>query len=322
MTQQQNLFHSDSIPLIFVHNGNQLYLKYALINAFNTQKDSKIYLLTDKNKNSFSAKDFPKKMRERIIIIDSSLYNRESNNFSTIYKHMSPNSKEFELICFYRWFIIKSFALENNIEKFFCCDSDTLVFNDLTQIALTRLNGKEISIVNKICPCCTYFTKQSIQLFCNFIITQYTDKQKLQKLENIYKEKIESNLGGICDMTMFPLYEEAFPNSIHDFGNIVEIQGKFFVFNDNISITKGFVEKNSIKKIKFIKKIPYGFSTDNKIVCFDILHCQGIHKYYIGKYGHIPLILKIQNFFTYFSLNQYVREHMPKSIKKLLKRFI
>ena len=317
---QPNLFHSDTIPLIFVHNGNQLYLKYALINAFNTQRDSKIYLLTDKNKKSFSVKDFSKKMSERIVIIDSSDYINEAKTFSTIYKHMSPNSKEFELICFQRWFIIKSFAVEKNIEKFFCCDSDTLVFNDLTQIALTRLYGKEISIVNKICPCCTYFTKQSIQLFCNFIITQYTDKQKLQNLENIYKEKIKSNDGGICDMTMFPLYENAYPNSIHDFGNIEKIKDSLFVFDENISLTENFIEKHLIKKIQFIKKIPFGSTNDNKKVCFDVLHCQGkFSKYYIGKYGNIPLLLKIQNFFVYFSLKQYIRSHMPKEIKKIFK---
>lgn len=317
------------IPIIFVHNGNQTYFKCVLEHAVRTQPNSRIIVLSSTNKPFFNIKDFSKVAQSKIEIFDSNLYFNQSKSFENKYEHMSPNSKEFELICFQRWFIISEFVNKHNIEKFFCCDSDNLVFSNLTDISEKCLDSKEISIINEICPCCTFFTNSSITKFCDFILKQYTNSDTLSKLHQLYNKKIEAHVGGICDMTMFPLYEESYPNSIKDLGKIQTTNGITHIFDDQISNNDSFIEKGFIKKIKMIQGFPYGFlkelevSGKHKRVLFDNLHCQGKgNKYFTGKYGRIPLFLKIECCIEYFSFKQCLRSIIPTNIKKILKKLL
>lgn len=328
--KKSNAQNTNGIPLIFVHKGNPLYLRCTLIHAARTQPKSRIILLTEFENNTKSAdvypnkkawggvlksNEIPKNIRSRIEIYNIDDYLGKTNNFKEIYRHMSPNTYDFELICFLRWFIIFDFAETHSITKFFCCDTDMLAYSDLTQIADTRLHGKEISIVNKIGPLCTFFTLQSIKKFCSFIKDQYSNKDNLARLQNIYKEKQENHLGGICDMTMFPLFEETNPNSIHDFG-IIENGA---TFDNKITDSDGFELKGQMKKLSFKNGSPYGtlISTKEKIK-FDVLHFQGGEKRYIGKYAKIPFLLKIKFAIKYFNLQLFIINHTSEGFRNFI----
>ena len=43
----------------------------------------------------------------------------EASSFANVYDHLSTNDKQFELICFLRWFAIKNFVNKHSIKRFF-----------------------------------------------------------------------------------------------------------------------------------------------------------------------------------------------------------
>lgn len=235
---------------------------------------------------------------------------------------MSPNSFEFELICFQRWFIINEFIKAQNklnsgkIEGFFCCDSDNLVYSDLDEIARTRLGGKTISVTNGICPNCTYFSPDSLDFFCGYITEQYSSSENMQRLESLYKVKLEKKIGGICDMTMFGLLETDKPGLVHDFGRVQKNSGGGYdhVFDNQIH-SRGwlgvtFKMSHSLKKIHFENKMPVGtyFDKDGakKKVVFDVLHFTANSKHYMGRFSFVDFktkfIFAVKNFSFKFLL--------------------
>ncbi|MBQ0004131.1 MAG: hypothetical protein KBT21_11415 [Treponema sp.] len=310
---------TDIPALIFVHKGFPLYFRIALEHACITQKDSRIIVLTD---NPSYKEQISPEYKERIEFYSINDYFSSACKFEPLYIHMSPNTKEFELICFQRWFAIMDFVnRQNNINSFFCCDSDNLVYSNLTEIAVSRMNDKEIAITNHICPNCTFFTKKSIKIFCNYIIDQYSNENNLQRLKTIYEEKKKEN-GGICDMTMFDLFQSDNPEAVHDFGTVQDEHVFDNQFTSHVGFHEEYMMTHGRKKVSFVNGIPKGMAVTNgnkKSVYFDVLHFQGWAKAYMSKYSFVSKKIKKRFEKENFSSKRFLQDLTPDFVRKIYK---
>ena len=287
-----------SIPIIFLHKGDNTYLDFSLNQAHYTNPENKIYLLTDTISNKY---DF-------VNYININEYHTQADKFTKVYQHMSSNSYAIELLCFQRWFVINEFCQKNNIPSFLYLDSDVLIYCDLDS-KFGAYAKYSFTISKEHGPQCCYFsdTKNLIS-FCDYIMKLYTEPKFKSRLDKKYKFHIENNLtGGVCDMTAFSEYQKDHKNCAKDIAIIENDE----VFDDNFNISDGFEMDTLVKtkKIEMRNGIPYGFLIENKKpIKFNILHFQGpakkhIYKYYTGG-GLTSIIrkLKIDRFIMKFNL--------------------
>lgn len=295
---------SETIPIIFTHKGNALYLQLALLQAKKTCK-SNVFLIGDSSNDC----DYIKHCN----IND---YNKSSihTEFKKHFKNLSPNSYDNELFCFERWFIILDFCLKNNIKESFGVDSDVLIYKDLNTLkdvfqnkdfSLIRLLGKFAG------PQCSYFKTTSLEKYCNFILNFY--KNRFFELENLYAQfKSEKNISGISDMVLLALYAEENPDSYIDFDYD---EKRNYCFDENISCPAGFEFKNGKKNVIFKNNIPIIKRADSKKeVEFYMLHFQGSSKKVMEQYSILEKKEKKES--PYYKYFKY-KEHLQKLKKKL-----
>ena len=261
-----------NIPIILVHRGNTFYLKPVLehIRLFNP--DTRICLLSDvstKGKYSFVEH----------YSMDS--YSEGAKAFEAVYKHMSSNPYEFELICFQRWFYAKDFAKAKGFEYFFCMDSDVLLYCNI-DIVLAKYKSYDFTICDRLGPGCTLFNISSITRFCDYMMSMYTKETLMEKVKSMYQGFVDrEQLGGICDMTAFDWYQNDEDCKVVD----ITIPENGACFDGCIVNECGFEYENGKKKVYWIDNLPYGrLKTDQSLIRFYCLHLQGRTKYSIFKY--------------------------------------
>ncbi len=286
--QTTNSFSESSIPVIFTHTGNAVYLQTALLQAKKICGDN-IFLLGDESNS--------KSPVHHAYISDlekSPLFVEFKNHF----KNLSPNGHDYELFCFKRWFLILEFCKKNNIQEFFCVDSDVLIYKNLYELKdiLKNIDFSVIRITGKFAgPQCSYFKISSLEKYCNFILNYY--QNRFNELESLYNQfKKEKNISGISDMVLLALFCEENPGKYIDFDYDVKIKNSHnqlynninFSFDENISCSAGFKLKDGIKYITFKEYIPYCTREDtDEEVPFYILHFQGAAKKLMEKYSTI-----------------------------------
>ncbi|KJD33398.1 hypothetical protein PK35_05950 [Tamlana nanhaiensis] len=242
-------------------------------------------------------------------------YTKSADEFSRYYKHMSTNSYKFELICFQRWFVLKDFVNKNSInETFIYLDSDVLVYQNLFEVI--DLEGYKMTVTKGYGPQYSIFENaSSINHFCDFIIYNYTNNEKINSLVNNYKINfLNKNLnGGICDMTLLGLYnfegncKDIFWNNSYYFNSTlsnINNDLKDLGYNAGGFNLNFFVFSNSCPKLNNIKIGALHFQGSNKAQ---------IHRYYKGRYKYYYYIIGELNLF----LNTFKRK--LKSKKKQFK---
>ncbi|XCF07741.1 hypothetical protein ABI125_07730 [Tamlana crocina] len=187
------------MTIFYIHIGKiPFHLKLSLNQAIKHHPESNCVLLTD----------CPTFKLKGLQIVDINKYTKSANEFSRYYKHMSSNSFKFELICFQRWFILKDFVNNNNVnETFMYLDSDVLVYQDLFNVI--DLEGYKMTVTKGYGPQYSIFKNpSSLNHFCDFILNNYANKEKRNILIDNYKINfLDKNIkGGICDMTLLGLY--------------------------------------------------------------------------------------------------------------------
>lgn len=319
--QTTNSFSKSSIPVIFTHTGNALYLQLALLQAKKIC-GNQIHLLGDNSNkadyiNHHLISDFE----------NSELY----NNFKNYFKNLSPNSYDYELFCFKRWFLILEFCKKNNIEEFYCVDSDVLIYKNLYELKdiLKNIDFSVIRITGKFAgPQCSYFKISALEKYCNFILNYY--QSRFNELESLYNQfKNEKNISGISDMVLLALFCEENIGKYIDFD--FEDKERNFCFDENISCSAGFKMKNGIKEVTFKDGIPYCKRLDdNSEIPFYMLHFQGCAKALMEKYcilscnekSESPYYKKLKSKELKIKTKDFIRKLIPKSIRKIIKKLI
>lgn len=277
------------IPVIIFHIGNQQYL-HDCVNV-SSRYGNEIHLLND-NPNNF-------KNIENVIVDNYLQYASYADKFKSLYKHFSTNSVQLEFICIIRWFCICKYMEEKNIQKAFICDSDILIFDNISHVVDTYLHNDMYlcsSGSKNVSGSQSVFTLSKLQEFINFTMTFYqTQISNMEKWKLTYDEP-----GGICDMTL--LYYFA-----HNTSEFVGLRLPGFPYYENdltvifendftIDLHQG-VSGNHLhpddyemidghKNMKMIDGTPFCFNKRlGKDIRFVLLHFQGRNKKFMSNYA-------------------------------------
>jgi len=263
-----------ALPIIFFHYGNPDYLKYTLKQARFYNPASPMYLIGDKINGRYPF----------LTHVNAADYDAETETFAKIYKHLSPNDRQYELNCFLRWFYIRAFCKDKGIEAFVYLDSDVLAFQNLSDLVPMF---KHCKLANNCydtgSPAFTYFNDyNTIADFCDYLIWSYTDKGALVRIEDLYKSPGNiSRFGGISDMSLFHLYDLDHPGDTLK----VDLVTDELAVDVSINRADGYETRNGMKVVYWKSNQPYCKNVSTgKLVRFATLHYQGDSKRLIIKH--------------------------------------
>ena len=251
------------IPVVFIHKGNSAYLYNTFFQLRVTNPSIVGYLIGTKESKQYEP---------LIKHIDIHAYEKEATTFGEMYQHFSTNSMEFELTCIQRWFVLKEFMVQNNIQKCLYLDSDVLLYEDV-QVLAEKYAHAGMTLCG-ISGHTNFIDKDVLIDFCNFIYLIYTSSDTYADLDNYYKAFIlKHGAGGVSDMTLLTKYMEAKPNNVI---NIYFTEG-VTTFDPAFEIGhEYFVMKGKGKYFEFVNKLPYGILKEsNQRIRFNTIHFQG-----------------------------------------------
>lgn len=269
-----------NIPVIFFHEGNQEYLKYAILSAEKYNKT--VILLGDKSNKKFS----------KLFDYQEKYISDKYFKFTKYYKHMSTNGIDFEINCFKRYFILNEFMKKNDYRKSILLDSDVLTYVNYSSIkyfnecyAALSIPKKQEDYIWACSPHCSCWTIEALDDFITFILEIY--KNNIKKLREKYDFHLKNHIkGGICDMTLLYLWSM---NKRLIYNCAKEIEGN--TFDHSINISTNYLQDEykmskllRIKKVEFINNIPYFIKKDGKKIKTYIIHCQGSAKMIMKDY--------------------------------------
>lgn len=267
--------------IVFIHSNNSEYLGYSMRQAKATNPNSGIHLIGDHSNDVY---DF-------IEHYDIGDYNQSALEFEKVYKHWdSPSRRGFILYDIKRWFILNEFVSSKNIDKCLYVDSDVMIFCNVEK-EFEELELKQWSFtVGETFPGDLamhgspgfWNNIKALDDFCKFVMDIYTEKdpENYDKAVNHYKNRLARGLkGGVCDMTMFALFEKSgrfrgyhveniVNESTHDLHHGISTNGAF-----------QYRKEGGIKKLKWVNSCPYGTEIKSgRKIRFKTMHYQGIAK--------------------------------------------
>jgi hypothetical protein len=280
-----------STPILFLHNKKSNYLLPAIYQAKQSNPESDVYIISTIDTKSYY------EPHAKFINIDDHF--TEALKFKSIYKHLSTNTYELELIWIQRWFALNEVMKRMKFERMVILDSDCMLYTDISK-EWENLNNFDFALIDIICPAVIFVCNSSaLQKLCDFIIEEYTTR--LEKNIRKYEENFVAlgKEGGIGDMTHFGTYNESFKtvydlsrfknNSTYDL-NMRDSKNSNHSFNLNEDEKLGFKLNKStgLKKISWSNGKPCGsLNETNKKIILKSLHFQGntkpfMHLFYRG----------------------------------------
>lgn len=257
--------------IVIIHKGNQDYLRIAIKQALKTQSIP-VFLLGDETNREFCKNHY---------LISDYL---DKDFFKDKYVHLSSNVYDYELFCIQRWFLLRNFVNANDFDFVWALDSDILLLENLDNLS-EKLKNIDVSVTtindNDRCvgPESSYFTRETINKYCDFIEDVYTNRvSDLKELKRVLDE--QKSVNKISDMTLLYLFIKS---GIHylDFGEPFD----GMIMDDNISCPHGLKFRNGRKHIEKSGGHLYGYiDSNNEKVKFFSLHFQGGAKLDIAKY--------------------------------------
>jgi hypothetical protein len=269
------------LPIIFIHNGYSDYMEYSLRQAKYSNPDSEIILLGDKSNDKF---DF-------ITHINLEDYFSSASEFSEVYKHYSTNPYNYELFCVQRWFVLKEYMKQNNIEECFVCDTDVMIYSNIEE-ALNPFKENDVALLKhndeSFLLGISFLKLDSLESFCSYTMNSYKSDNRVKEFEKRYLEIISKNtVGGISDMILAA-------NWLHDtndenYVNLAKIENNT-TFDRHVG-TPSQVEddkykfRHGRKVITWQNNFPHCYSYKyEKDIRFHLLHFQGPAKYLMAQF--------------------------------------
>jgi hypothetical protein len=260
------------IPVFYIHSTNNSVIKKSCLKA---AENNEVILISDFVLD-----------HQKIKNIDLDDYGSEDcEKFSELYEHMSSNSEWIERFCFYRWFILLDYMKKNNLEVIFYCDSDMLLFCDVSK-EYYNYKQFDMTLTHQTASISSFISINALESFCEYVMKTYSNKENIEYSYLNSKWDIHKKYnvgGGICDMTLLRNWSYQYiPNRIGEMMHIYD--GK--TWDHNINVSDGVYDHDGrIKKIKFIEGIPYCFNKKlNQDIKFNSLHFQGPAKNLINNF--------------------------------------
>ena len=288
-----------NLPIVFIHKGYSDYMEYSLRQAKYSNPDSEIVLLGDASNDRF---DF-------ITHVNMEDYFSLTAELTEKYHHYSTNPYDYELFCIQRWFVLKEYMKQMNIEKCFVCDSDVMIYSNISQAlipfqkaAIALIQNKDIYSLG-----ISFLDVNSVENFCNYILRCYSSEDNLKQFEKYYLDTVaEYTVGGVSDMYLIAKWIK--DNTFDNIMNFM-IMNNDTIFDNHIGTS--LQGKDDSYKFRWGRKIitwqdnlPYCYSYKyKKNIGFHLLHFQGPAKYlmakfYTGKAFPRKLRLDIKFFFA------------------------
>ncbi|GAB3275734.1 hypothetical protein GCM10027347_49210 [Larkinella harenae] len=303
------------IPIIFIHKNYSPYLEFTLRQAVFSNPRSPIHLLGDTQNDRFP-------FLSHHLITD--YLNEESDQFTKVYQHSSPNHYDYELFCFVRWYLVKELMKREGYSRVFVADSDVMIYTDITTYInhtgldnnLAAFNvGADYQWVRSASGHSSYWSWEGINRFCQVAIGLYTDPRLMKFMEQIRAEKIiKSDRAGVSDMTALYVFYEEEPDRIR---NLSECRNGA-AFDHNICMATNYnldEYEFGLGRKKIVMKegypVAYNVLLKQKIK-LNTLHFQGNSKNIVHRYftGHGLLASKIYRELRFQASVMY---HMVKS---------
>ncbi len=134
------------IPVILIHRGYQRYLTYVIKQA---TKNNFVYLIGDTAPNiHFDNFEF----------IDINLYTSGCAEFTKNYVHLNTTPIDYEIFCYHRWYILRNFMKDKNIDTVFYIDSDVLLFSNVED-EYKKYEQFEMTLLHRTAAISSYFSK-------------------------------------------------------------------------------------------------------------------------------------------------------------------
>jgi len=266
-----------TLPIVFLHKGNQDFIKYPLLKSSESNPSSEIYLIGDQSNKHLD------KIRENVKWVDYDNYvSEKSNALMQNYIHMSTNPAAYEFICIDRWFIINEFMKQEDLNSCFISDTDVLIYADVSELQQKYFKNHRCTLTHNVSAGISFMNDRTIlDEYIELVLNSYMSKDAvmLDKATAHY-QVLQKNQkpGGVCDMTWWMFLRNK--NPPFDFGEsmsiIKEENGTHSTFDHNINVSYGYEMENGIKKFKFKEGVPYCYNkTYNLNVKFNCIHFQG-----------------------------------------------
>lgn len=193
----------EDIPVVMVHDGDSWYLPYALYQARGVAGDQRVVLLGNGRRSWPGIDQIP------LSSIESSA---GISRFRASYIHRSTNSERFELFCWLRWFVLLEYMMQSKLEEIVYLDSDVLLYSPPREWVSSHFNRSQgcsyfipRQDAGSFLWCASahvsYWTREALQLFCDFAENSYTDHACTFDYEQKWKWHLENQTpGGVCDM--------------------------------------------------------------------------------------------------------------------------
>ena len=113
---------SNNIPVIIFHLGKQPYVKQCLHSGI---KSGNEMVIINETSNMFPDLN--------VKCVPMAKYTDKVSQFNGLFKNFSTNPEKFEALCVIRWIIVHEYMVKHNIERAFLCDSDVLLYDNITE---------------------------------------------------------------------------------------------------------------------------------------------------------------------------------------------
>lgn len=267
-----------SIPIFFIHTGYSPYLEFSIRQAAISSPDSRIFLLGDHSNDRFA----------NITHVNMRDYFSSAKDFGDIYSHMSTNPHDYELFCIQRWFVLNEYLRDTGITRFFVCDSDVMLYEDINIIADRDFRDRDIALYlhhgdGDASAGLALMKSKTLNDMCSFFSDSYTDPGRRAALEDKWRTVREAKiLGGVSDMTLVNNFLQTLPDSSYAAINQVHNNS---TFDWNINSPLGYLPDeyqmaSGKKHLVWKNRIPFCLNTHSgELVRFNALHFQGPAKY-------------------------------------------
>ncbi len=263
-----------SIPVIMIQLGGQEY--YAKVIEQAKRYNEKVFAIGDTEPPSNCSYVH---------------YLNSSEEFASIYEHLSTNSRKIELMCFQRWFILKDFMEMTGIEVCFHIDTDVMLYANVTE-EFEKYSQFNFTLSHRCCGSNSFFTFKGLKKFCDYLMNFYQNKSSYdyERVAAHYHVRQKHGLpGGVCDMTLLQHYSYLHCGKIGEMMHIIDDS----TYDHNINEPDQYFRMaQQTKDITFISggtfinpdPLPYCYQeSTGKQIQFKTLHFQGPAKTLIQK---------------------------------------
>lgn len=266
-----------TIPVVFIHKGDQDYLKTAIEQA--RGRNRRVVLIGDDSNASFAP--------------EHQGWDEFWNaHFADVYQHMTFNHQDFTLRSMQRWYALARWMEYNKQAAAWHFDTDVMVYSDVAEvsygdsIAALQIPRKSLPAGLSASGHASYWTLEALEDFCDFMYRMYTSEKGLNTLQVKWAwHMLTKTPGGVCDMTL--LYIWSLGKDVVN--NAKVIDGATFEHNVNSPgnlIEDEYRMKDGIKEISWEgTEYPHGWHEHRREwVKFNAIHFQGKSKRLMEEY--------------------------------------